>query len=408
MTAALNIHLFMSYKIYTMKNQDFRAGVLSSLGATTRQKDELLTYNRNLFDHQSLESRKKFPLPDELFVETWERYISEAKDKGIFEYLKKRLVQLSFPIREGISQTEFYRSATRKGTPVDEIPEATGIVLERPEELQLVLNPTPAGRIPVIIPASRNDFVSTIRAFTMRNEPEPVPDSMGATTVSGYNNWDRIHTLRRQWEEKNQGIAGLIGWPQEFQRIIAKKELYQDRFIILSDGPYSSVPAREMGLAGDEWRRLSLIIRREHECTHYFTLRVFSSMQNRLIDELLADYMGIVAAADRYRADWFMRFMGLENFPDYRKGGRLENYRGDPQLSDRAFKILQVLVKKAAENLERLDVECRDELLNLKEKTSRLIAITYLTLEELASDDAVSLLQQALAKVESLSLEFNG
>ena len=30
-------------------------------------------------------------------------------------------------------------------------------------------------------------------------------------------------------------------------------------------------------------------------------------MRNNILDELVADYMGITAAAGRYRADWFLR-----------------------------------------------------------------------------------------------------
>lgn len=46
-----------------------------------------------------------------------------------------------------------------------------------------------------------------------------------------------------------------------------------------------------------------------------------------MLDELIADYAGIVAAWGRYRADWFLRFVGLEDYPRYREGGRLQNYR---------------------------------------------------------------------------------
>ncbi|MEH2229412.1 MAG: hypothetical protein V7K71_07160 [Nostoc sp.] len=112
-----------------------------------------------------------------------------------------------------------------------------------------------------------------------------------------------------------------------------------------------------------EWLRLSLIIRLEHECCHYFTRRVFGSMRNNVLDELIADYQGIVAANNgRYRADWFLRFVGLEKFPNYQEGGRLENYRGNPALSDGAFRILQVFVKQAAENLEIFNQNHIEEL----------------------------------------------
>jgi hypothetical protein len=83
-------------------------------------------------------------------------------------------------------------------------------------------------------------------------------------------------------------------------------------------------------------------------------------MRNALADELIADYMGIVAAEGRYRADWFLRFVGLEG-PIYRPGGRLQNYRGDPSLSAGAFGALQVAVRRAAQNLETFDERRRRE-----------------------------------------------
>jgi hypothetical protein len=111
-------------------------------------------------------------------------------------------------------------------------------------------------------------------------------------------------------------------------------------------------------------------------------------MRNNLLDELIADYRGIVAATGHYRADWFLRFLGLESFPNYREGGRLQNYRGQPPLSDGAFKILQALVKTAVENLERFDAEYAGELITLNNQPLMLVALTYLTLEELASKEA--------------------
>lgn len=82
-----------------------------------------------------------------------------------------------------------------------------------------------------------------------------------------------------------------------------RNERLQIRFIILSDGFYSAVQASELGLSSEEWKEASLIIRREHEYAHYFTRRVFSSMRNNMLDELIADYMGITQAMGTYRAE---------------------------------------------------------------------------------------------------------
>lgn len=119
-------------------------------------------------------------------------------------------------------------------------------------------------------------------------------------------------------------------------------------------------------------------------------------MGNNLLDELIADYQGIVAALGYFRADWFLHFVGLESFPNYRQGGRLENYRGNPPLSDQAFKILQNLVKTAAENLEQFHNKYFNSTPTKQESISLLMALTTLTLEELASDDFETLVQESI------------
>src|SRR5207247_8954553 len=121
----------------------------------------------------------------------WREYSEEASASG-FRVLADRLVQLHFPIQEGIGQTEEYRAATRRGESVATMTSATGLVLRRPEACTVTIHPTWAGSIPVIETGCREDFVSLLRALTARNEPIPVPASQGASIVAGYNNWDRV------------------------------------------------------------------------------------------------------------------------------------------------------------------------------------------------------------------------
>jgi len=375
-----------------------RRSVLWEFGAQEPVLSELLTYCETKFEHSDSTVSRQFPLPDEPFVPTWENYEIEARSRGAVEALRERLVQWQFPIREGISQTDGYRAATRKGKPPAQCMEATGLVLKAPDQARLTLHITPAGRIPVIIVPDRDDFVAIVRALTMRNEPLPVPASMGATMVAGYNNWDRIRTLRRHWEASHPGRDDDDAWEEEFKRLIPRRELYQDRFMILSDGPYSGVPAEAMGLTEEAWREISLIIRRDHECCHYFTRRVFSSMRNHLLDELIADYAGITVALGYYRADWFLRFVGLEEASGYREGGRLQNYRGLPALSDAAFEILQALVRRAATNLERFDQGLGWRIRSHKQCAALISALTTLGLEEMAADDGTERMEQALGR----------
>lgn len=373
-----------------MERQELRTRILKVYGANDSDMEELLTYNENAFNTANLAPNISFPLAPEPHVATWENYQAEATERETFETLKKRLIQLQFPIQAGISQTEAYRAATRRGVPVDSMAEATGLVLTQPERLQLILHQSLAGTIPVLIAGNREDFVLLVQALTTRNEPKPVPASMGACMVAGFNNWDRIRQYRQEWEANPPDHTSEASWMAEFKRLIPKKELYQDRFMILSQGPYSDVSAQDIGVSETEWLRLSLVIRLEHECTHYFTRRLFNSMRNNPLDELIADYRGIVAAIGDYRADWFLRFMGLESFPNYRQGGRLQNYRGS--LSPGSFKILQSLVVSAARNLEAF----QRQLLKPINPAAMLTTLCCLTLEELASDAVDTYLSESL------------
>ncbi len=368
---------------------------LARLGASPEEAAELAAYNENVFDLAALTPGLRFPLPDEPFVAFWAAAEAAARERGAVAALAEHLPQLRFPIEAGISATDPYRAATRRGVPPAEIPEATGLALARPEAVELVLHASPAGRIPLLIARGREEFVALVQALARRNEPEEIPASQGALMVAGYNNWSRIAELRALWEaEDPAGRRERATWGEELQHLQARRELYQDRFILLSDGPYSAVPAADLGLAEEEWRRLSLLIRRDHECTHYLTRRLFGSMRNNLLDELIADYAGLVGATGRFQAAWFLRFVGLEEFPRYRPGGRLDLYRGKPPLSDGAFRVLQALVVRAAENLERFDASRE-----AGETVLTVAALASLRLEELAAEDAGERLAGALAEV---------
>ncbi len=350
---------------------------MHSLTQPLEEPGELRAYARNAFGSGALAGGLSLPLPDEPFVPFWEARVAEAGERGAFAVLSEHMPQLRFPIRAGMSESDAYQEATRRGVSPDGIAEATGLAMGRPEAVELALYPSPAGRIPLIIVRGRPEFVALVRAIAHRNEPKPVPDSQGAIMIAGYNNWSRVRELRSSGDE-------------------LRRELYQDRFILLSDGPYSAVPAEELGLAEEEWRELSLLLRRDHECAHYLTRRIFGSMRNNLHDELIADYAGITAAVGRFRAPWFLRFLGLESFPAYRAGGRLDLYRGDPPLSDGAFQQLHALIKEVAETVEKFDAHRPD---HPREKALALLALALVGLEALAGPEGEEHLRRTVEEL---------
>lgn len=284
-------------------------------------------------------------IADEPHLAVWREYAAAASDRGVLAVLRGVMPQLRFPIEPGISEAEDYRAACRRGKPAERSP---GLVLAEPERLKLTIHLTLSGALPVIESSHRGDFEALVQALTARNEPERVPKSMGAAIVGGYNNWDRVARARQAFESSQP----FGDWSAEFKRFTQDKSAYQDRFVLLSQGPYSAVPAAELGLDEADWTARSRTLRLDHECTHYLTARVLGSMRNSLLDELAADYIGLVGAFGHYVPAHAKRFFGLVD-AGYRAGGRLENYRGE--LSDAAFAVVVDAARVAIDRLAMFD-----------------------------------------------------
>lgn len=361
-----------------------RKEILKSFGANSENLKVLLAYNENKFNHSPYRKMIKIPLKDELFVEAWQNYYEESKLKGTFSTLKEKILQFNFPIKENISSDKSYLKAVRKGD--FKVSDALDLY-----DIEFSIEYTPAGSIPIIIARKREKFEAIIRAIGYKNEPVALPASMGAMTFSGYDNWDRIKSLKKEFESKNR-VKGK--WEEEFEKIIDKPQLYKDTFIVLSGNEYSSLSNKSIGLDKNSWIEISIEIRKFHEITHYFTHRFFKNMKNNIIDELFSDYMGIVSATDEFKSEWVLKFLGLEA-ENYRKGARLENYI-PKSFSKEAFEILCNLTRAAILNIAKFHKQNYDN-----NKYQMLFALSYFTLEELAIKDSPKLLALKLKEVIS-------
>lgn len=377
---------------------DERRNQLASLGARAEQMDELLAYTSLNFDVSRVLSPARqpplLPLPSEPYVDVWRRWMADAEEGTIFEALRRHLPQLNFPIAEGMSQTDGYQNAVLRGESVAEQAGASGLPLEHAEGLRLVIQPTAGGEVPVLLPHGRTDFETLVRALGGRCEPVPVRPTMGACTVKGFNNWERIRAHRELWLAQGNDADG---WDDEFMRLREDRAAYQDRFLILSDGNYADIAAADAGLSPSEWRAKSIVIRLRHECTHYATLRLFGSTRNNAHDEIVADFVGYHAAFGKFNAALFLRGMGLEAFPAYRASGRLEQYRAP--LSDAALSVLCALLHAAAPKIEQFDTERPRPDDPMLDELAAMTALCGTPLELLAADGAVerlmTLYQQA-------------
>lgn len=323
---------------------------------------------------------------EEPHVAVWREYADRAASAGVFPALAAVFPQLRFPIQEGVSQEPAYAAATRRGRLEEADAFAPGLVLERPDALTLTFTDGVAGTLPLLVAGARADFEALVRAFTERNEPKDVPASMGACFVKGLNNWDRVARYRREWEAANGTAGDDDAWREELGRFAAQKARYQDRFVILSRGPYSGVPAADVGLSEGDWLAKSLVVRAEHESTHDLTWRLFGIVRSHATDEIVADFVGLVRAFGHYPDAIARRLLGIDRLPAFRPGGRLENYRGNPPLDDAAFAEVCRLAADATARLAAVSARYADRVADPTFLARLVCAVSASSLPELAAD----------------------
>lgn len=347
--------------------------------------EELEQYFQNKFSSKEVQAHTLFI--DEPYINSWEGYTTNSIGGNAFSILKMCYPQLIFPVEEGINKTEDYIDTVLKGKNVTVKRESTLNLIE-PEGIEINIFESIAGKVPVIKVSNNQDFKQIIQSLLYKNNPVSVPDSMGAILINGINNWYRLHSLKRDWLANNP----LGNWNEEFvKNVLPNSALFKDRIIILSTKSYSNVSASSLSIPESQWKSYSYSIRLEHECTHLFTLKKYGSASNNLHDELIADYIGITKTIGYYNMDWMLKFMGLENYPAYRKGARLENYLGNSDLSFENFEKLTTIIKNAVTNIAGFDDEL-GKIYSANDQIARIDALCKVNLLEIASENGKRLL----------------
>jgi hypothetical protein len=378
--------------------QERRRAVLRELARDHTAEDEVLEYCRNRFG-EVRQPAPVFPLTEEPHVADWRRYAGEGGQRP-FEHLRERLPQLAIPIREGVSKLPAYADVTLRGQPLDPAAFGGRLELARPGEVRLLIHDHPAGALPVLVAPDRDDFETLVRALAWRGEPRPISGSVNAQIVTGFVNWDRMRSYRAVWATQVEPAVADTLWPIEVSRVATTERWrYQDRFVIVGVQPYSGVSAARLGLplSEEEWLERSTLLRVEHEFTHYATQRVFGAMSLNLLDETIADFMGMTYALGEFRAEHFLRFLGLEDWPLVRADGRAPTYAAE--LSPAAFELLAAVTVRAARRLEAIAAR----FYHAGQRGRFLLALAGLTLELLASDDALALFEDAYHAAEKLT-----
>jgi hypothetical protein len=346
--------------------------------------DELNLYFQNKFCSKAVSVFSAEP-----YINSWEGYRTESLKNGAFQVLKNCYPQLNFPVEKGIDKTQNYLNAVLKGKKED-LNLGKSLKLNNPEGIEINIYESIAGKVPVLKVTDSNDFIQLVQCLLYKNNPTFVPPSMGALLVNGINNWDRIETLKKNWMQNNP----LGNWQEEFSKnIIPNPSLFKDKIVILSTKPYSIVDACSLGLSEDIWKSYSYSIRLEHECTHLYTLKKYGTASNKLHDELIADYIGISKTIGSFNKEWMLTFMGLEEYPKYRKGARLENYLGDTNLSFENFEKLTLIIKNAIDNIALFDSRI-GKINSEKDQMCRIDVLCETGVLEMASKNGESLLVQ--------------
>jgi len=288
-----------------------------------------------------------FPLAEHAELAWWTNITDDAVDgvlqgQRVLELLQAGLSQLHLPQQSGISSSDLYKALVLRGERVDQTSTAglgAAPQWNCPEALCLWIAPHPCGAIPVVQTTCWADFVQLVRALAHRGEPVALADGVHAQAVSGLIHWGLIRAFGRQTRA---------------------------RLIVLHEAPYGSVPASAVpgGLTEAEWLSASTSLRLEHELTHLATKRLLGDMSLNLLDELIADCMGMVAALGRFNAELFGRCLGIQSAT-----GRWTTYTN--ALSEMDARLALDLVMVRANELEQ-HLEERPGLLLRKQAMERL------------------------------------
>ncbi|MBQ9317273.1 MAG: hypothetical protein IJ203_10680 [Atopobiaceae bacterium] len=183
---------------------------------------------------------------------------------------------------------------------------------------------TPAGTVEVAFLRNRADFETFLQIIGHKAEPVPIARTVGAITYRGLADWGKVAAAREAYVR-----AGGDDWPGEFARLAREPGAFRAEIVVISEGPYSNVPACETPYDPDEWLCISREIRLHHECAHVVCRRTMPDNVLPVWDEVTADVVGLLCAIGRYDAALAARFLGVA--PDGYAGGRLAEYLSDEQ-----------------------------------------------------------------------------
>ena len=257
------------------------------------------------------------------------------------------------------------------------------------------------------VPWKRSDFETFLRAIGHKAQPVPIARTIGASTFCGVADWGKVAQA-----QKDYLAAGGSDWKAEFARLAKEPGVFRSEIIVISEGPYSDVPASEtpygdvatsgapyrdalsseeprrdasasetpyrdmaaskepgsgtqasetprgdadkaQQLEDHDWLRISREIRLYHECAHVVCRRMMPDNILPVWDEITADVTGLLFATGSYDAKLAARFLGVTE-SGY-AGGRLAEYLDETQLAQ-----IDQIAREVYAALVRIEAMCGD------------------------------------------------
>ena len=239
-----------------------------------------------------------------------------------------------------------YRAASGRGV----VPEGANLdhfLTSSDDELREV--DTPAGTVEVVFLKERADFETFLQIIGHRAQPAPIARTVGAITYRGIADWGAVHAAYEHYVAN-----GGDDWASEFSRLAQQPGAFRAELVVISEGPYSNIPAEETPYGAEEWTTISREIRLHHECAHVVCRRTMPDNITEVWDVVTADVVGLLCATGRYDAQLAARFLGVTE--DGFVGGRLIEY-----LSDEQKERLEEVSREVFASLVKIERTCTDD-----------------------------------------------
>ncbi len=283
------------------------------------------------------------------------------------ERMAKRLPQMYFKPENGISDSAEYKNVVLKLKDISSDKKLSDIFVGSNEDKLFKLQ-SPAGEAEVLYLDNRKDFENFYRVTVGMGEEIDVPVNMGACTIIGLNDVDKIKTHVKNYIE-NGGQ-----YPEsEKMDFISKPQNYKFTLIVLSKGNYSNISHKFTKYTEDEWQDISYKIRLYHELCHFMIRKKYTE-KNAVWDEILADCMGLLFATSEYDENLASRFLGASQ-EKFISGGRLINYSDKKDIDLKAKQAYKAILSlKKYINEKRNSYDDIYELILSAQENRKLIA----------------------------------